>query len=93
MPPHERDWVNKLYRWLKVSKFGVEEATEKVYAIPKKPEMTEKELLSAQRRFFQIVYNLLFGKDKGPRLGTFLAAVPPEQYLDLLNFTDPTIRS
>ncbi len=88
LPSHERAWVLELHRWLKVSKFGVEEATEKVYAIPKKPEMTEKELVSAQRRFFQIVYNLLFGKDKGPRLGTFLAAVPLEQYVDLLNFTD-----
>jgi lysyl-tRNA synthetase, class I len=89
LAPQEKDWINELYRWLKeVSKFSVEEATEKVYAIPKKPEMSEKELASAQRRFFQIVYNLLFGKDKGPRLGTFLAAVPREQYLDLLNFTD-----
>ena len=92
LAPHERGWVNELYRWLKVSKFSVEEATEKVYAIPKKPEMTEKELVSVQRRFFQIVYNLLFGKDKGPRLGTFLAALPSEQYANLLNFTDSTIR-
>jgi len=86
--PQEKEWVNELRRWFKGTKFGVEEATEKVYAIPKKPEMAEKELAAAQRRFFQIVYNLLFGKDKGPRLGTFLAAVPLEQYLDLLEFTD-----
>jgi lysyl-tRNA synthetase class 1 len=85
---HEKDWVKELYRWLKVAKFGLEEATEKVYAIPKQPGMKERELAAAQRRFFQIVYNLLFGKDKGPRLGTFLAAVPLEQYVDLLNFTD-----
>jgi len=93
LAPHEKDWVMELYRWLKVSKFGLEEATEKVYAIPKQPGMTERELAAAQRRFFQIVYNLLFGKDEGPRLGTFLAAVPVEQYVDLLNFTDSTILS
>jgi lysyl-tRNA synthetase class I len=45
-------------------------------------------MAQAQRRFFQIVYNLLFGKDRGPRLGTFLVAVPWEQYIELLNFTD-----
>lgn len=88
LTPYEKDWVKELYRWLKVSRFGLEEATEKMYAIPKKPGMNEKELAQAQRRFFQIVYNLLFGRDRGPRLGTFLAAVPLEQYLKLLNFAD-----
>lgn len=88
LTPDKKQWVSELYSWLKVSKFGVEEATEKVYAIPKKLGMTDKDLGQAQRRFFQIVYNLLFGKDKGPRLGTFLAAVPTEQYIELLNFTD-----
>jgi lysyl-tRNA synthetase class 1 len=85
---HERAWVHELFRWLKTSKFTLEEATAKVYAIPKQPGRTEREQAPAQRRFFQIVYNLLFGKDKGPRLGTFLAALPSEQYVDLLNFTD-----
>jgi lysyl-tRNA synthetase class 1 len=88
LAPHEKNWVHDLYRWLTSSKFGLKEATEKVYAIPKKPAVTEKEQVSAQRRFFQIVYNILFGKDRGPRLGTFLTAVPPKQYVDLLNFTD-----
>lgn len=88
LTPDEKQWVSELYSWLKASKFGVEEATEKVYAIPKKLGMTGKDLIQAQRRFFQIVYNLLLGKDKGPRLGTFLTAVPTEQYIELLNFTD-----
>ena len=40
----------------------------------------------AQKAFLGVY--LLFGKDRGPRLGTFLAAVPVEQYVDLLKFTD-----
>jgi len=88
LAPYERAWIHELFRWLKASKFTLEEATEKVYAIPRQSGMTEKEQANVQRRFFQIVYNLLFGKDKGPRLGTFLAALPSEQYVDLLNFTD-----
>jgi len=88
LAPYERAWIHELFRWLKASKFTLEEATEKVYAIPRQSGITEKEQANVQRRFFQIVYNLLFGKDKGPRLGTFLAALPSEQYVDLLNFTD-----
>ncbi|MFQ5683577.1 MAG: lysine--tRNA ligase [Candidatus Binatia bacterium] len=88
LPAREQGWVHELYGWLKASTFGVNEATEKVYAISKEPGLTGKEQVSNQRRFFQLVYNLLFGKDKGPRLGTFLAAVPLDRYIELLNFTD-----
>jgi len=90
LTPKEKAWVHELYRWLKTTKFTLEEATEKVYAIPKEPGMTEKEQTAVQKRFFQIVYNLLFGKDEGPRLGTFFAAISPEQYVELLNFNEET---
>lgn len=92
LAPHEREWVAELYQWLQVSEFGLAEATEKLYAIPKKAGMTEREQKSVQRRFFEIVYNLLFGQDKGPRLGTFLAAVSLEAYIELLNFSTPAVR-
>jgi lysyl-tRNA synthetase, class I len=55
-----------------------------VYAIPKKEGLDEKELKKAQRAFFAHVYNLLIGKDTGPRLGTFLWAVDRKRVLDLL---------
>ena len=48
------------------------------------PDLTDKEQGARQRRFFQVVYNLVFGTDRGPRLGTFLAAVPRERYERLL---------
>ncbi len=88
LAPHEQQWVAELYQWLQASEFGLAEATEKLYAIPKKADMTEAEQKAAQRRFFEIVYNLLFGRDKGPRLGTFLVAVSPEEYLRLLSFSE-----
>lgn len=56
-----------------------------VYHIPKSPEATEKELKKAQREFFKNVYNLLLGKDTGPRLGTFLWAVDRAKILSLLD--------
>jgi lysyl-tRNA synthetase class 1 len=85
----ERSWVAALAEWLAgAGEVSIDEATEKVYEIPKRPEMDEKTIGAAQRRFFKIVYNLLFARDRGPRLGTFLAAVPRERYLRLLLTSD-----
>ncbi len=83
LTPEEQDWIVQLHDWLKTEKPTLDEATQKVYDIPK---AGESERTTAQRRFFQIVYMLLFGKEKGPRLGTFFAAVPTEDYLHLLCF-------
>ncbi len=84
----ERGWVRALHSWLRdAGAFTIEQATEAVYAIPKQPDATDKENAAAQRRFFQVVYNLVFGKSRGPRLGTFVAVVPRERYLHLLDFS------
>ncbi len=56
-----------------------------VYDIPKSPDLSEDELKKEQRAFFKDVYNLLIGKDTGPRLGTFLWAVDREKVLNLLS--------
>jgi lysyl-tRNA synthetase class 1 len=56
-----------------------------VYQIPKKSNLTETELKKEQRAFFKDIYNLLIGKDTGPRLGTFLWAVDRTQIIKLLN--------
>lgn len=54
------------------------------YSIPKTPDFTEFELKVRQRAFFKDVYNLLIGKDTGPRLSTFLWAADREKVLRLL---------
>lgn len=56
-----------------------------VYSVPKSPDLSEKELKIAQREFFKNVYNLLLGRDTGPRLGTFLWAIDRSQTLFLLD--------
>jgi lysyl-tRNA synthetase class 1 len=56
-----------------------------VYAVPKKDGMDEKELKKAQRAFFGHVYNLLIGRDTGPRLGTFLWAADRKKVRELLS--------
>lgn len=66
---------------------SIEELETLVYNIPKSPELTEAELKKAQRDFFKVIYNLLIGKDAGPRLGTFLWVLDKEKTLTLLDIS------
>jgi lysyl-tRNA synthetase class 1 len=84
----EQAWVISLYNWLMLSPdLRLEEVTHQVYEIPKAGQVADADLTGVQHRFFQIIYNLLFGRDKGPRLGTFLSAVSRESYIELLHFS------
>lgn len=56
-----------------------------VYAIPKEEGLEETDLKKVQRAFFKDVYNLLIGKDAGPRLGTFLWATDRNRIQALLS--------
>ena len=46
----------------------------------------EKELKTHQKRYFQILYNLLLNKDSGPKMGLLLLAIPKEDIINLLIF-------
>lgn len=46
----------------------------------------EKELKAHQKRYFQILYNLLLNKDSGPKMGLLLLAIPKEEIINLLTF-------
>jgi PBSX family phage terminase large subunit len=49
----------------------------------------DKERKKAQGVFFKNVYELLIGKEKGPRLYLFLFAINKNDYLPLLDFSTP----
>lgn len=66
---------------------SIAELEELAYRIPKSAEMDEASLKKAQRAFFKDVYNLLIGRDTGPRLGTFLWAADTTRVLQLLNLS------
>lgn len=68
------------------TKADIAELEALVYEIPKSPELSSEDLKKAQRSFFKDVYNLLIGKDTGPRLGTFLWAADRNTVLKLLTF-------
>ncbi|MEK7748278.1 MAG: lysine--tRNA ligase [Nitrospirota bacterium] len=86
LTPIEKKWIGLLHDALKEKPLSQDAVTTLVYEIPKNDQPTDADLPLIQRRFFQIIYQLLFGKEKGPRLGTFFSAVPKERYLTLLDF-------
>jgi lysyl-tRNA synthetase, class I len=42
------------------------------------------EVKADQKEFFRLLYNLLVGKDRGPRLPTLIVALGPEKVRSLL---------
>lgn len=87
LPREQRQWILALAEWLCSAVVTLEAANEKLYAIPQagQPDENRKHL---HKIFFRDIYQLLFGRDNGPRLATFLAAVPKSDYLHLLDFSE-----
>lgn len=86
MPADRRAWLAALK--MLVTEEGpltVESATQRLYEIPQANGGTG-DPRAMQKAFFKDVYQLLFARDSGPRLATFLAAVPKEDYAALLDF-------
>ena len=82
--PEERGWIQKLVEWVKQHPTITETEAQDVFQIPIGPNDSPETKKLSQRRFFKCVYELLFGRENGPRLPTFLAAIAPEKYLFLL---------
>ena len=55
-----------------------------LYQIINDVNLTKKENQQRQQTYFKIFYNMLFGRDAGPRLYLYLAVANPEDYLKLL---------
>lgn len=86
----EKEEIEILYKYILQQEYSLDELNTKLYAIPKEvfgdniPDLKEK-----QGSFFKNVYQLLLGKDKGPRLYLFLYAIEKERFVFLLNFHTP----
>jgi lysyl-tRNA synthetase class 1 len=83
LPPDRKSWITALATWIASAEITLESANERLYAIPGElsPDGNPKEM---QKAFFTDIYQLLFARKSGPRLATFLAAVPKSDYLHLL---------
>lgn len=56
-----------------------------LYAIPKEKDANKRQNQALQKRFFQNVYQLLFGRNDGPRLAEFLWKLEDSKVNKLLN--------
>jgi len=87
MTPEQVYRIKVLKNKLKEGVSSIKELEKLVYDVPKNPSLSLKENVSLQRAFFKDVYNLLIGKDQGPRLSTFLWAVDRKKILKLLDIS------
>ena len=102
MNEQERACVRALESFLRAGGYTLDSLQTELYAIPKAvyPDKAEDKnaLKEVQGKFFKDVYNLILGRDRGPRLYLYLFAVDPARYLFLLDFSgeeeaeEPAIR-
>jgi lysyl-tRNA synthetase class 1 len=84
--PREIALVCEFRRRLGKSEEAGPDAIERwLYDLPKVPGASPAENRAAQRAFFRILYQLLFGRDEGPRLAEFLADAEPGDIARLLD--------
>ncbi|MEG1923126.1 MAG: lysine--tRNA ligase [Clostridia bacterium] len=84
----EKQTINLLYQNLNNNDYDLEGIKSMLYAVVTEVygdiDMEQKKI--EQAKFFKNVYTLLIGKETGPRLYLFLAALDKSSYLKLLNF-------
>ncbi|MBN2094363.1 MAG: lysine--tRNA ligase [Candidatus Zambryskibacteria bacterium] len=86
MSEKSKEQVRKLKTELETREYqSIKELERLIYSIPKHESKSNEENAPAQKEFFKHIYNLLVGKNAGPRLSTFLWAVDRNQILKLLN--------
>lgn len=82
----EKVIVKKLHDYLaNAETVKDKEVQQFIYDCVNNPELTKKENMAIQQKYFKIFYNLLFGTDAGPRLYLFFAASDKSSYIELLN--------
>ncbi len=80
----EKEWLNKTISLIEVDYNTTDELQTALYDVVKDGILVDKELKQAQKRYFQILYNMLLGVDQGPKLGLFLMAIDKEKIRTLL---------
>lgn len=80
----EKAWLNATISLIDDNFNTTDELQTALYDVVKDGILIDKELKIAQKRYFQILYNMLLGKDQGPKLGLFLMAVDKSKIKSLL---------
>ena len=82
----EKEWLDKTVDIINTDWQSVDDLQTALYAVVKTGVEDEATLKATQKRYFQIIYNLVLGDNKGPKLGIFLMAAPKNKLLSLLKF-------
>ena len=82
----EKSWVAKTIELVNNNYSTSDELMTELYAVVKYLNLEPDALKKTQKRYFEILYNLLLGKSQGPKLGIFLMAVDNEKLKSLLVF-------
>ena len=82
----EKEWLSSTIKLLDNDFNSTDELQTALYDVVKDGILVDKKLKQTQKRYFQILYNMLLGKDMGPKLGLFLMAVNKNMIKDLLLF-------
>ena len=80
----EKEWLSKTINLLDNHYETTNDLQTALYDIVKDGVLVDKELKVAQKRYFQILYNMLLGMDQGPKLGLFLMALDKDKIKVLL---------
>ena len=74
----EKEWLKMTVFILKNEYDSTQELQTDLYAIVKTGNDNPKELKARQKRYFQIIYNLILGQNSGPKMGLLLSAMDYE---------------
>lgn len=86
MKSEDRKQIQILRKFLiNHKKINLNEFTTLLYSISKKTGLSNKKNRDRQLHFFHLVYQLLLGKDSGPRLAQFLLDADREKICELLD--------
>ena len=81
---NEKTWLDKTKVILDQEYKTTFDLQTALYGVVKDGILEDKELKQTQKRYFQILYNMLLSKDQGPKLGLLLMAFDKEKIKELL---------
>lgn len=71
----EKEWLEKTLIVLENEFQNTQDLQSSLYAVVKDNIEDAKELKNKQKRYFQIIYNMILGDNKGPKMGLLLSAM------------------
>lgn len=91
MDESQKREIRILHDFIEKGQYDLDELNSFIYTVPKeaREDFEEEKKKQLQAEFFRNAYQLMIGKDAGPRLYLFLYAVEPHRYLHLLDFSTP----